>query len=1133
MTNQKLQISGPGDRLSFVIRHSSFAIRHSPFVIRHSSFVIRHSSFVIVHWSFIILGFLLRLASIGRYVTPDEPAWVYRAIHFADALAAHDWTVIPSTGHPGVTTMWLGAAGVAVQRLLAPSGSTAHLDWIRHLAWLAPENGEAFHHLAFFLPWGRVATAMVTTMGLVVLYPLLVRLFDQRMALLTVGLLAFDPFLIGHSGLLHTDALLATFSLLALTTALCGLWELHRVVWWALSGLFTGLALLTKTPALILPPFILFLLAIAALRKPQIPNLKSQTRHCSSFIDHCSSFIGHCSLFIVHCSLFISLTVITVFTLYPALWNDPASTLHTLSAFAGRHIEMIQRPILFAGRMTYDPGPAFYPVVFLFRISPVVLVGLVIGLVTLRRFPPDRRLSFLLLLAFAVGFGALMSLGAKKHDRYLLPAFPPLTLAAALGISTLVDRYIGKSVTPASHQSTNLPIYQFTILIFQVLVAIAFITYPLTYANPLAGGPRSAARVLPVDWGEGMGAAAHWLNQLPNADQLTAAALSVPSFAPLFDGHTIPISHASLSDYIVTASPNYQPTSSPVYQFTNLPTYQPISIYTNTAPFEQAAYLAAQAGPDDLILLDADTPLLRHYTGPGTMASIAALPDPTTIAAHLAELSTDHQNLWLVADPAASPITAAHLRQGLEAIANPVSTATVASATISQYATRNMQSATRNTRSANFNDQLTLVAALLPTDPVNTPFPVFLRWQVPAPTPTDLHASLYLRDPAGHLWAEVGQLVLNDVYFPTSVWDSGEWADNAVTMKLPEYIPPGTYAIQLTVADNRGAQLGAWDASGRFQGVRVPLGDVEIASPAEPVGVAPCTEGHTLAAGPLLACVPDLLPQAIPSGDVLTLALTWSATTPPLAGGAGGGDYTVRWRLLEPTGSTALEQTADLSPYATSGWRAGDSFEARYDLRFDPALPAAVYTLALNVLAPDSHPLWAEDETLTTVEILPHDRLFELPADIAHPLDLTLGDTVHLRGFDLTPLPVGAILVIALRPGDTLPLTLYWQADSPTDLDYTVFVHLVGPDGRPHGQVDRFPGGDAAPTTSWAPGQVIVDEIILPVAADAPAGTYHIAIGMYDATSGGRLPITDGSGHPLPDDQAILPLEITVAGDSQ
>ena len=57
-----------------------------------------------------------------------------------------------------------------------------------------------------------------------------------------------------------------------------------------------------------------------------------------------------------------------------------------------------------------------------------------------------------------------------------------------------------------------------------------------------------------------------------------------------------------------------------------------------------------------------------------------------------------------------------------------------------------------------------------------------------------------------------------------------------------------------------------------------------------------------------------------------------------------------------------------------------------------------------------------------------------------------------------------------------------------------------------------------------------MDEIALPIAPDAPTGAYHIAVGMYDAASGGRLPITDGSGQPLPDNQAILPVEITIAG---
>ncbi len=1063
-----------------------------------------HRSLII---GILAVGLLLRLAPLGRYVTPDEPAWVYRAIRFADALSARDWAAIPSTGHPGVTTMWLGAAGVTVQRLLSPSGSDAHLDWIRRMAWLTPENGEAFRHLTPFLPWGRVAVALVTTLGLATLYPLLVRLFDRRVALLTVGLLTFDPFIIGHSGLLHTDALLTTFSLLALATGLNGLREPRRVVWWALSGLFTGLAMLTKTPALILLPFIPLLITIGHLRKSQIANWPSSIVRCA-----------------LHCSSFILLTILTLFALYPALWANPANTLHTLSSFAGRRVEMAQRPIFFAGQMTYDPGPVFYPAVFLLRISPIVLIGLAAGLTTLRRLPPERRLAFLLLIAFAIGFGALMSLGAKKHDRYLLPTFPPLTIAAALGISASAANLPpslpgrgGRKVRLG--RPTNLLI---ALIVLQALSALPFTFYPLTAFNPLAGGPWVAARVLPTDWGEGMGAAARRLNQQPDAGSITVAALSVPSFASLFDGHTVPLDQATLADYLVV---------SPAWS-TDLPVDRPAHIIklclldhaiilTNTAPAEQSAYLAAHAGPNDLILLDADAPLLRRYTGPGVIASTAGLPDRAAVAVRLAELiepRTDRSNIWLVADPAAAPITAAHLRQILETIATPVSTVTIASAAITQYTIHNTPHVPRFTHRATFGNHLILIDTLLPTTPVNAPFPISLRWQVPAPTSADLHASIQLRDPAGRLWAEVGQPVLDDIAFPTSSWTPGEWTDNLLTLKPPERIPPGDYSAQLTVSDSAGAQLGAWDADGQFRGVRVPLGDVEITPPAEPAGPAPCDDGHIVTAGPLMVCIPGGPTEpttALPSGDALTLALDWSAIAPPET------DYRVRWRLLDITDHVALERTISLSPYVTSRWRADDSFEVRYDLRLDPLLPAATYTLALNVIAPDGSPLWATDEPLTTVEILPRDRLFELPGDIGHPLDLTLGGSVHLRGFDLDRTQT--------TPGDALSLTLYWQGDGPTDLDYTVFVHLLGPDGRPHGQVDRFPGGGAAPTTSWAPGQVIVDALSLPVADDAPAGDYHIAVGLYDVASGGRLPVTDASGNLLPDDQTILPVAVTLS----
>jgi hypothetical protein len=269
-----------------------------------------------------------------------------------------------------------------------------------------------------------------------------------------------------------------------------------------------------------------------------------------------------------------------------------------------------------------------------------------------------------------------------------------------------------------------------------------------------------------------------------------------------------------------------------------------------------------------------------------------------------------------------------------------------------------------------------------------------------------------------------------------------------------------------------------------------------------------------LAAGSLSVLGYNPPPDQIASGDRVSFDLFWRATAAPRE------DYALRWRLYTAEGDVALEETAPLSPYATSRWRAQELEQVRYDLPVAPAVPPGAYSLGFNVLDAEGATTWSKDTVLAEVEILARDRLFRLPDDIAYPLDVILGDAVRLRGFDLD--------AVSVLPGDQLSLTLYWQADGPTDLSYTVFVHLVGPDGMLYGQSDHWPARGAAPTHTWAPAQVVIDEISLPVLADAPPGSYHIAVGLYDANSGDRLRVYDAGGAELPDAQIVLPVEITL-----
>jgi hypothetical protein len=88
-----------------------------------------------------------------------------------------------------------------------------------------------------------------------------------------------------------------------------------------------------------------------------------------------------------------------------------------------------------------------------------------------------------------------------------------------------------------------------------------------------------------------------------------------------------------------------------------------------------------------------------------------------------------------------------------------------------------------------------------------------------------------------------------------------------------------------------------------------------------------------------------------------------------------------------------------------------------------------------------------------------------------------------------------------------LPVTLFWSAERPLERDYTVFVHVVGPDGQMVGQWDQVPAAGKAPISGWMPGQLIADEYRIPVRAGAGEGPYRVYVGMYDPATGARLDI--------------------------
>jgi hypothetical protein len=109
---------------------------------------------------------------------------------------------------------------------------------------------------------------------------------------------------------------------------------------------------------------------------------------------------------------------------------------------------------------------------------------------------------------------------------------------------------------------------------------------------------------------------------------------------------------------------------------------------------------------------------------------------------------------------------------------------------------------------------------------------------------------------------------------------------------------------------------------------------------------------------------------------------------------------------------------------------------------------------------------------------------------------------LDLVGYDLDP--------AVLEAGDTLTVTLHWQARDWVDAPYTAFVHLRDPTGKGVTQADDPPFDGLHPTDHWLPGERLRDERRLTVPETTPPGRYQLVVGWYDPLTLDRLPLVNG-----------------------
>ncbi|MCA9933845.1 MAG: DUF2079 domain-containing protein [Anaerolineales bacterium] len=106
-------------------------------------------------------------------------------------------------------------------------------------------------------------------------------------------------------------------------------------------------------------------------------------------------------------------------------------------------------------------------------------------------------------------------------------------------------------------------------------------------------------------------------------------------------------------------------------------------------------------------------------------------------------------------------------------------------------------------------------------------------------------------------------------------------------------------------------------------------------------------------------------------------------------------------------------------------------------------------------------------------------------------------------------------------PGQALCTTLYWQTDVPILQDYTIFLHLVAPDGFVQAQQDGQPAQGFRPMTAWKTGETLADQHCLRLPLGLAAGEYTLKTGLYDSATGNRL-LAASTTNPIQDDAVTL-----------
>jgi hypothetical protein len=377
----------------------------------------------------------------------------------------------------------------------------------------------------------------------------------------------------------------------------------------------------------------------------------------------------------------------------------------------------------------------------------------------------------------------------------------------------------------------------------------------------------------------------------------------------------------------------------------------------------------------------------------------------------------------------------------------------------------------------------------------------WLSWYLSPPPgqPGSYNLSLRLRDEQGQEWAQFGQQI---AAWPPAAADSGLMQRHDAPVQLPAGLPPGSYRLGLRLLDGADRQTIPL-ADG---GVEIALGEVTVLPSRcqQPVTGYPQTIAENSRLHPDLSLRGhSALAEAYRPGHTLELFFFWCAERQPSQ------DFGLRLQLVDGTGTAVAtsEQSLSRADFPTSQWSQGQLVMGRAGLTVPGTAEAGLYDLKLSLITGGGETagprlyrwLGRAAITLAPVNVVPWPFVAEFPPmATAYEAEWGRPPLLSLQGYDLTP----------VGPGAMLPLTLYWRGQSDTITDnYVVFVHIVDNTGQIVAQGDGPPVNGFRPTSSWRPGEALVDERAIWLPPELAVEEYDIYLGLYRPDTGERLPV--------------------------